>query len=490
MGNRRKASEYINDAFDYGTGDIGDRELIKTEDLETNDAMTDKVMDDGSAKGEESDSLIDADYEPVKMYLRDMGKIPLLTREEEVILAKDIEKGKEKVTRIIFSLPYAVEKLIKLGDLAREGKVPLSDILQFDSETEASLSDEGKRFYEATEEIGKSYSGKRRYNGKIPNCEAILTKVWALNLKDEVMCAFFEELESVSHKIEEIKESAASRGIKTEALCSEIELHERTIGISYIEMREAIATVFSAREEISAVKSVLIEANLRLVISIAKRYMGKGLSFPDLIQEGNVGLMKAVDKFEYKRGYKFSTYATWWIRQAITRALADQSRTIRIPAHMVEVLNRVIKTTRELVQETGYEPSAEEIASRINMPVAKVRVIQKMTKEPISLDTPIGEEDSQLRDFIEDKAILSPLEHAINGDLHDQIEKVLSTLSEKEAAILRKRYGIGESAICTLEELGHEFDVTRERIRQIEVKAIRKLKHPSRKKWLKTFLKG
>jgi RNA polymerase primary sigma factor len=236
-------------------------------------------------------------------------------------------------------------------------------------------------------------------------------------------------------------------------------------------------------------KSRLIEANLRLVISVAKRYIGKGLILGDLIQEGNIGLMRAVDKFEYKRGYKFSTYATWWIRQAISRALADQSRTIRIPVHMIENINRVNRTAKQLVQEAGSDPNPEEISERSKIPVNRVRNILKITKEPISIETPIGgEDDAMLKDFIEDKSILSPLDNAIQDDLKFQIDKVLCTLSPKEQLVIRRRYGLGEDAPRTLEEVGQEFDVTRERIRQIEVKAIRKLKHPSRNKWLRDFL--
>jgi RNA polymerase primary sigma factor len=259
--------------------------------------------------------------------------------------------------------------------------------------------------------------------------------------------------------------------------------------MKYPEMKKALKVLAQGEIEVFEARKALIEANLRLVISIAKRYLGRGLSFSDLIQEGNSGLMRAVDKFEYKRGYKFSTYATWWIRQAITRALADQSRTIRIPVHMVETINKITKVTRELVQEVGREPAAIEIAERLKIPVEKVNGILKISKEPISLETPIGEEeDSHLRDFIEDKAMLSPLDFAIQGDMKKKIDSILCSLTAKEEKIIRKRFGIGGDIPHTLEEVGLEFDVTRERIRQIEGKAIRKLKHPSRSKWLREFI--
>jgi len=242
-------------------------------------------------------------------------------------------------------------------------------------------------------------------------------------------------------------------------------------------------------KEMFEARKAMIVANLRLVISIAKRYLGKGLSFSDLLQEGNIGLMRAVDKFEYRRGYKFSTYATWWIRQAITRAIADQARTIRIPVHMIEIANRITKVTRELVQEIGREPTHVEIAERLKIPVEKVSVILKISREPVSLETPIGEEeDSHLRDLIEDKATVSPLDSAIQGDMKKKIDRILCTLTPKEEKIIRRRFGIGEDVPRTLEEVGLEFDVTRERIRQIEVKAMRKLKHPSRSKWLREFI--
>jgi len=461
----------------------------------------------------------DATQDTLRIYLKEMGKVPVLTKEGEIEIAKRIEAGREKVYRVIFSLPFVLKRLITLGRLVTSGEAPLAEIIQdVEEETEEELTAKRKGFFEITENIHslfhkrESYlkrlkaatpvSQKRILKSLAENREAILEHVRHLRLREDVLTTFSEELkrsvieiDAMQKKILEEKEKARLSGGNARKVCrqyrEQIRKKEALFGMRSADMKKALKVLIEGEREVMEAKRALIEANLRLVINIAKRYIGKGLSFSDLIQEGNIGLIRAVDKFEYKRGYKFSTYATWWIRQAIMRALIDQARTIRIPVHMVEIINKITKVINRLVQERGREPTPDEIAEGLNIQGEKVRRILRLTKEPISLETPVGEEeDSALRDFIEDKDVASPLDLVIQEDMRKHIDKILGSLTPKEEKIIRRRFGIGENVPRTLEEVGMEFDLTRERIRQIEVKAIRKLRHPSRSKWLKAFIES
>lgn len=503
------------DDFQQDPAHEGDKKLSE-ERLVQNLELTDE---EGETPPEEieADHIYQQEFDPLKAYLKGISLIPLLTKEGEVEIAKRIESGKNEYLRELLSIPLVCAKLAELGRLVARGEAPFIELVQdADEFTDSDLLAEKDRFAKSLQSIASLAKKRQRLvdasrqatSSSKPSASRsarpdpaerisgqILELLLGLKLKDEVLHDFAERvyaaeqsLQSVEIELAELRKNKASRGVLKQCRDRIAEI-ETTVGLPAAELKKVLRRLREAETTVNLAKGQLVEANLRLVISVAKRYIGKGLSLSDLIQEGNIGLMRATDKFEYQRGYKFSTYATWWIRQSISRALADQGRTIRIPVHMIENMNRVNRAAKELVQESGNEPGADDIAHRSRMSVDKVRTIMKISKEPISIEMPIGDdEDSMLRDFLVDKSCPSPLEAAILKDLRLSIERVLSTLSDKEADIIRKRFGIGEDGPLTLEEVGVEFDVTRERIRQIEVKAIRKLKHPSRSMWLRDFL--
>ena len=489
--------------------------------------------------------------DPVKMYLKEMGRISLLTREGEVEIAKRIEAGENETLQRLLLCGVGVERIIELGEMLRNNEVKLKDVIN-DMEDDDSYMLLGERkesvinLINQMKELNERMRLKRREKAKVRCTEGTKKKLTAQTKRDqkkimklvssfsldekqvEKMIDKFRELsaevEAAERKIEGCMLRAGGKPISYLKRCaakipksakddqiilpiglakSEIivlkseadsaqkiikQAMERT-DLTPRQIKLKLKKVEKSLEKANRAKSELIQANLRLVVSIAKKYTNRGLMFLDLIQEGNIGLMKAVDKFEYQRGYKFSTYATWWIRQAITRAIADQARTIRIPVHMIETINKLMRTSRYLVQEHGREPTSEEIAEKMEFPLDKVRKVLKIAKEPISLETPIGEEeDSHLGDFIEDKNVLSPGDAVVDFGLAEQTRRVLTTLTPREEKVLRMRFGIGEKSDHTLEEVGRDFSVTRERIRQIEAKALRKLRHPSRSRKLKSFM--
>jgi RNA polymerase primary sigma factor len=505
--------------------------LILSDELDSNvgNEFPGLKVGDENVQAREEEEIVASELEPfgkaadpVGIYLKELGSFPLLTREGEVEIAKRIKRGQQEVLSVVINCPVAIREVINLGIALRAGRIEIREVTNEIDDDGPNVGEERVQKKRVLSLINKLQRGEERIrilrgelrlrNKEVPKKriqEKILkkrTKIFdafkRINLREKQINRILQKLkqwniwmekalwemkkyEKVSMRPKDLEEMGRiARNVKKKVGRMEVEC-----GLSSNQIKETVRAIEKGEAEANEAKSEMVKANLRLVISIARRYLNRGLQFLDLIQEGNIGLMKAVDKFEYQRGYKFGTYATWWVRQAITRAIADQARTIRIPVHMNDIINKLNRTSRTLVQQMGREPTLEEIAEKMGMSLDKVQKVFKIAKRPISLETPMGEEeDGRLEDLIEDKEMISPQDAAISSNMAKRIQKVLSTLNEREEKILRMRFGIGEKHDHTLDEVGQVFELTRERIRQIEEKALRKLKHSSRADKLKSFI--